>query len=198
MVVLYLVMTFSAPLESTLLSRPYRPDEVARNRQQLQKRNNGARLAITASEKLWFDDKTFTIDWTIDYNGPRHPFTILAPTLTFAVTDQTQLCIYSSDEYGSCQFAHIDAPFAWGVYKPSEECYATSVNEQPVSGKIQVKILEIDKELLRIRKYGLERNEKIYFQLREHARSRGDLINKSLDAWTGELWSNPVLVVIRK
>src|SRR5579885_794498 len=58
--------------------------EVFKERNRLHKRQTGALLTITAKwETRPGVEPGVVIDWAIDYDGPRQPFTILTPALSF-------------------------------------------------------------------------------------------------------------------
>lgn len=166
-------------------------------------RSNGALLTIKAKAgKTEKGVPTMVIEWQIDYDGPRPPFTVLKPSLerlTMAA-NQTMLYVYYSNPDGSGGQMRIEAPEFRGdgfPPRPSPADFVTSVPGKPVTGSFEVWLArEAPKFQPHLRRF--EPGETIYLQLHHSPTDRGEKDPPPLDAWTGRLWSAPVPVTVGK
>jgi hypothetical protein len=183
--------------------------ELVKERNKLHKRQTGALLTITAKwEKDPGIEWSVRIYWSIDYDGPRRPFTILTPGKG---TDPVVAHFWYLTPDGTA------AAFTWGwggmISGPQplkqKGMFSVSDGGKPVTGR-----LEQGGSYLK-RKLGWEPrpgDPPLWVQLRYTATDRGDGYEWpvdpvtlrvqqgppwTLDAWTGELWSQVVEVTAK-
>lgn len=171
---------------------PTLEDEIAR-RTRLAKRVNGAKLSIKPSYRSSGLDRKIVIRWEIDYDGPRHPFTILKPSYQESNGSTTIHFVYN-DSTGKTQYTHMASRPIYGRYDPSEQNFAISIDKKPVSGEFTVH----QDEVLKAVSLDIAPMSLLFVQIEhkplERGEARGGLLTKSLDAWTGMLWSMPTKV----
>jgi hypothetical protein len=174
--------------------------ELVKERNKLHKRQTGALLTITAQwEKDPGIEWAIRVDWSIDYDGPRRPFTILTPGQG---TDPVMAHFWYLKPDGTA------AAFTsgWGGLisgpQPLKQKGMFSVSDggKPVTGRLErgVSYLKgaMGREELR------PGDPPLWAQLEYTATDRGDsdvLSNEhwTLDAWTGALWSPVVEVTVK-
>ncbi|HVK18641.1 MAG TPA: hypothetical protein VM533_17035 [Fimbriiglobus sp.] len=183
--------------------------ELMNERSKLHKRQTGALLTIQAkSEKAPEFVPAVEIGWSIDYDGPRHPFAILAPSLSIPAADQTVLHFWYVGAFGRPVPVKIAAGVSEGIPPPKgKESYAISVGGKPATGD---PIVTSWRELSRFARRAFRPGEAVLFQLEHVPTDRGNgyewVIGPpphrqvsegpawTLDAWTGQLWSQPVVL----
>jgi hypothetical protein len=186
--------------------------ELVKERDKLHKRQTGALLTITAK---WVKEPGvvagIVIDWQIDYDGPRRPFTVLSPYLGYLAISQTALRFWHPDADGKPTGFKLEAE---GEGKPPtkrKEHFSISVDGKPVTGRIVVGSSAYLKGHFggREPKPG---DPRLWVQLEHAPTDRGDGYDMirdpatgfatkgptwTLDAWTGQLWSQVVEVAPR-
>lgn len=187
------------------------PAELAKmfeERGRLHKRVSGARLTIAAK---WVTDPksepAIRVDWTIDYAGPRRPFTIAAPWKSGTDVARAHLWYVRPDGTAAA------FTYGWGgppldprPWKDRSE-FAVAADGQPLTGRLATGVTSL-KGKFGGREPGPE-DPRLWAQLEFKATDRGDgfdLVRDpvgrglvegpawSFDAWTGHLWS-PVVEV---
>lgn len=180
-----------------------------RERNQLHKRADGARLTATAK---WVKEAGVeagvAVDWAIDYAGPRRPFAILTPG---AWTDPVVAHYWHLKPDGSV------ATFTGGWGGPSfgprpplhRETFSVSADGQPLTGRLATGSWSFQGALGRIPGPG---DPPLWVQLEYAPTEQGDGFDLvydpvtdrsirgaewSLDAWTGRLWSPVVEVAVK-
>ncbi|MFO0797452.1 MAG: hypothetical protein U0804_08230 [Gemmataceae bacterium] len=181
--------------------------KVFQERNQLHKRQTGALLTITAK---WVDDgriePLIRATWSIDYDGPRRPFTILKPG---GGENAALLHFWYLDSKGGVATCHT----GWGGASYHKEppkqksMYAISPDGKAVSGHLERGITSLRGGFGRYPKSG---DPSLWAQLEHTPTDRGDGFERhfdpktgittkgagwTLDAWTGKLWS-PVVEVV--
>ena len=151
----------------------------------------------TKRGKDFGDQQECHIDWSIDYNGPRKPFTVLQPSFTISSSGQTKLFVYYPQHDGSGSETFVQSPFASGRWSAVGSAFITSKGDGSVAGTIAIPMGEnfhserSDHPPI-LRKF--PRGTTIYLQLHHQPTERGWI--DSVDAWTGLLWSEPVALII--
>ncbi|MCI0641468.1 MAG: hypothetical protein L0Y72_04380 [Gemmataceae bacterium] len=159
------------------------------------KRWNGALLLATASIAKGKDGQELHIHWSIDYNGPRPPFTILEPSLARPISSQTTVRYYAEFKDGKRYPFQIAAPSPLGFSIPQPGWFVTAEKGEKASGTLVLSLARI-KERYQFKHgdYAIE-SPVLRFQLEHTPSARGQ--NGHLDAWTGQLFSKVVLVPIK-
>ncbi len=128
------------------------------------------------------------IRWKIDYTGPRFPFTIWKPGMTFMHYGGTSVELLAVTEDGKQHVVKIQADLPPPlIYVRDREGFATLKKGESATGTIEVGLgrnfnkvqLTLDDALTRITP------QRLYVRLRHKVGERGERYN--LDAWTGEL-----------
>ena len=174
--------------------KPPTAAEFANGYHKNQKRVNGAYLSIQADRVPGAKGEDIAVDWTIDYDGPRMPFIILAPTLTVPVGDQTFLSFYLDDDKGVGQYVHFAAELACVSPPPNEEHFAKSKGMKPPTGRLTVTVEALLEKAKKKGRTAFRPGDTVHVQLNHRPGSRGDEGGLSLDAWTGYLRSNVVYI----
>ena len=164
-------------------------------RAKLRKRHAGAMLTIQPiSEKAPGFEAAVEIGWSIDYTGPRHPFTILKPDLTGSLSRQTIIHFWHAGAEGKA----VPFQFASGVGEGApplrqKEVFSVSADGKPVNGCPLVLTWQ---SLSRRSGRAFKRGDVVLVQMEHAPTDRGDSDPRderrwALDAWTGQLWSQP-------
>jgi hypothetical protein len=176
--------------------------EVIKERNKLHKRQTGALLTITAQ---WVHDPglepAIRINWSIDYDGPRRPFIVLTPDLSFTAAGQTSILFWHLDAEGRPVEFTIKAMHNLGP-RPlkRKEWFSVSEGGKPVAGRI-------GQGGSYLKGYFSGRmpapgEPRLWVQLEHAPTDRGDSDTWSenkwtLDGWTGQLWSQVVEVATK-
>jgi hypothetical protein len=187
--------------------------ELVKERNALHKRQTGALLTITAKwEKDPRTEAGIVIDWQIAYDGPRRPFTVLTPRLDFSEpVGQTTAHFWYPGPDGKPAGFKIAAggPTIW--LPPKQKAwFSVAADGKLVAGKISA---GGGRHLKRFSGRDLRPGEpRLWVQLGHAPTDRGDgfewAVNPdtdrveqgppwTLDAWTGELWSQVVEVAVK-
>jgi hypothetical protein len=186
--------------------------ELIKERGKLHKRQTGALLTITAR---WVHDPglepAVRIDWLIDYDGPRRPFTILAPDKAMGANPAV------------AHFWHLKpdgtaAVFTWGLggggpagKLPHKQkgMYSVSDGGKPVTGQFNAGGSHLKGKMGREPRPG---DPPMWVQMEYAPTDRGDGFDWpvdpatgfatkgpawTFDAWTGHLWSPVVPVAVK-
>jgi hypothetical protein len=171
--------------------------EVAKERNKLHKRQTGALLTLTARwEKRPLGGPVPTqglaviIDWTIDYDGPRHPFIVLSPDLFPQAFEQTAIHFWSAGDGGQTVPFRVAAEIFPGDWEVRRDHFSVARDGKPVAG--QLVVYEDRLRQAAGRRFGPA--DVLLVQLEHAPRDRGDDTGTILDAWTGRLWSNAIPV----
>jgi hypothetical protein len=155
-----------------------------------QQRMNGAKLTIgyaTISGKG--DGRGLTVDWSIDYTGPRPPLAILTPTFDWPTCGQTKLYFVRKDDAGKARPFWLATETHDGPGPPDGPPFSVSRGGKPVSGVFTVPIRLVRKAGGR----DVDAKGPLHLQVLHQPTDRGFRGGKGdLDAWTGGLWSNPL------
>jgi hypothetical protein len=128
------------------------------------------------------------IDWQIDYNGPRHPFTVLSPDLFPQAFEQTAIHFWYVGDGGRAIPFRVAAGVIAGAWPVRKEHFSVAEGSKPVAG--QLVVYEGSLSQIAGREFGP--GDVLLVQLEHAPRSRGDETRTTLDAWTGKLWSQVV------
>ncbi len=190
------ILLLSGPLPA-LDTRPESAAHIAGKRLDLHTRENGAKLWIAAETVAGPNGRAIEVKWSIEYNGSRRPFTILAPSLTRPASDNTYLAVYCDNWIGVGQYLYCSPPPRPRDWAPRAEDFVISKGGEPVTGTLTVSLADLGKQAVKkgVRKF--QPGSRVYIQLRFTTNDRGNTGGNELDAWTGELWSNPVAVTIK-
>jgi hypothetical protein len=150
----------------------------------LHRRVNGALL----SSKVKATSETTTLTWTLDYDGPRSPLTILRPSLEDATGGQTEVIVYAEGKNGWAHSRELRSPTQPGKYMSRKDWFVTVEKDKQISGTITISIPEA-------RDFFREQwpdqfdgtIAKLHVQLIHKPTDRGEA--HGFDAWTGELHS---------
>jgi hypothetical protein len=168
--------------------------EVFKERAKLHRRQTGALLTIAARwEKRPRGGPTgpglaVVIDWSIDYDGPRHPFTVLNPSLSPSAAEQTTVHFWYVDTAGRAVPFQLAAGDIAGPWLVRPEDFSVAAGGKPVDGQLEVYEGGLAQRAGRRFRPG----DVLLVQLEHTPRDRGDVTGSTLDAWTGRLWSQPV------
>ncbi|MCI0378014.1 MAG: hypothetical protein L0215_10430 [Gemmataceae bacterium] len=162
---------------------------------ELAKRWCGALLEATASIAKGKDGQELRIHWSIDYNGPRPPFTILEPSLTRAISNQTTVKFYAESKDGKRYAFEIAAPVPLGVSIPQPGWFVTAQKGEKATGTLVLSLARIKERYQHRHGDYSSESPVLRFQLEHTPSARGQ--NGQLDAWTGQLFSKVVLVPIK-
>ncbi|MCI0738259.1 MAG: hypothetical protein L0Y72_04390, partial [Gemmataceae bacterium] len=164
---------------------------------ELAKRWNGASLHATASIAKGKDGQELHIHWSIDYNGPRLPFTILEPSLTRPIGIQTTVWFFAEFKDGKRYPFLISAPTPSHslILRGPHGSFVTVEKGKKAAGTLVLPLARI-KETYQHKHgdYSIE-SPVLRFQLQHAPKERGQ--NADLDAWTGQLHSKVVRVPIK-
>jgi hypothetical protein len=163
-----------------------------------QERYNGALLSIAAEHVRDREKDLLRVKWAIDYDGPRRPFTVLAPTLTLPTGGGTYLAVNCDDRAGAATQLNVSSPPGRsGIWYPGPKAFATSAAGKPLTGTLDIQLTELDKLAEGRDIPPLAVGVTVYVQLHHYTPYRGGEAGLSLDAWTGKLWSNVVAVTLK-
>lgn len=193
---------------------PKRPiDEVVKERTALHKRQTGALLTITAK---WEMRKPGTgpgvvIDWGIDYDGPRRPFTVFTPVLSKRGVGQTTAYFWYPDADGKAAGFKLESDGEGFLPPIRKEDFSVAADGKPVAGRIVV-----GSGVRFTGRFGGPEprpgEPRLWVQMEHAPTDRGDgyqnvrnpdtglserVLTFSLDAWTGQLWSPVVEVAVK-
>lgn len=160
------------------------------------KRSNGALLTIKAASEIDLENEVIDIDWEIDYTGPRQPFIVSKLTLTTPLGHQTKLAVYCKGRDNEVKQLYFSASMP-ELLSPSKYGYIVSENNKPVRDKIQLETKNLLAEVQKKRGGQLVARERLYFHLNFTPVYRGEAADPPLDAWTGNLWSQPIAVIVK-
>jgi hypothetical protein len=179
-----------------VLGLPPALTELARERAWLHKRQAGAMLTIKPkSEKDPRFEAAVEIGWSIDYTGPRHPFTILSPGQSVSLPNQTMIHFWHADAEGKA--VPFNFTFGYGGEGPQalrqQDAFSVPADGKPVTGD---PIVLSWQNLSRHAGRAFERGDVVLVQMEHAPTDRGDSHPRderrwTLDAWTGRLWSQP-------
>ena len=111
----------------------------------LQRQDNGARLSVTAEFSKGRKGQFVELKWSITYCGPRPPLTILKPTITRPTSGQTELVVYCDSTRGyGLRFSFL-SPSHNGYWIPGSSDFVTADGGHPVTGILNVPVLELVK-----------------------------------------------------
>jgi hypothetical protein len=186
---------------------------IFKERNALHKRQTGARLTISAKwEKGAQTEYAIAVKWMIDYDGPRRPFTVLTPALSFTAPEQTAAHFWYLDAAGTPVAFKLASGKQSIVPAPHKQkgWFSTAPDGKLVTGTI---IVGGRRHLKHHVGRELDPGEPSLWVQLEHAPiDRGDgfewvqdprtgVVSEgapwTLDAWTGKLWS-PVVEVAGK
>jgi hypothetical protein len=167
-------------------------------RAKLRKRQAGAMLTIQAKSGSWSGAEPSTrVYWSIDYTGPRHPFTILSPAQTGSLWHQTMVHFWYADAEGKAVPFKSSSGVGEGPQPlRQKEVFSISADGKPVTGGP----LAISwQNLSRLAGRGFNPGDVVLVQMEHAPTDRGDshpqdVRRWTLDAWTGRLWSQPAAV----
>jgi hypothetical protein len=169
-------------------------------------RVNGALLRITADEKGERDPAapfdlgpSVAVHWSIDYDGPRPPLTILKPTLGPAGYDQTLLLFFLIADDGKDYPVPIPAspPNIPGIFFTGAADFATVKEKEVARGTLSIswqRVLAAAREKWPAR-FAESGPRSAYVQLRHAPTDRAEHLR--LDAWTGRLQTELVPVPLK-
>lgn len=181
--------------------------ELFKKQNALHKRHTGALLTITAKwEETPMSGPSLRVHWSIDYNGPRRPFTILNPSHNGSTEGRTTVHLWYLQNDGtpaSIPFV-VGGGVSWPPHPKQKEWFAISAEGKPVGGAI---ILGNGAHLKqRFEREPSPGSPPLWVQLEHAPTDRGDA-NASefgfapehwtLDAWTGRLWSYVAEVLVK-
>ncbi len=150
----------------------------------------GARLTIKAS--VGKDDgitQQVRIDWSIDYTGKRHPFTIWKPSFERPTKGQTRLYVFYPRPTGEGDATFIEAPSPVADAPEVKDHFALANDGKSIGGDVVLLFGKVNPETLRGRRpERFAKGTTIYMRLAHAPTERG----ADLDAWTGHLMSNIV------
>jgi hypothetical protein len=183
------------PAVSLEAKPPYKPSEsmteLVTRYSERQRRKHGAKMSITAETRKDQEGKPeLVVHWQIDYDGPRPPFTILPPDLQLPTNWQTKLYLYYEAAGRAPQEFLIPSPSFAGRSAIHEEQFVTARSDE--NRVIGYNVIHPDLVRYRLESGELQTFptdidvETCYLQLYHRPTHRSG----SLDAWTGELWSN--------
>jgi hypothetical protein len=169
-------------------------DELIKRLPDAQKRENGAKLTIAnAAISGQGEARRFTLDWSIDYTGPRPPLVILTPTFQWPTHGQTKLYFVRRGEAGKAKPFWVATVTEDGPGPGGRPPFSISKDGKPVASLLFVPIRLLRKAADR----DVDTAEPLYVQMLHQPTDRGLWGGKDdLDAWTGTLWSNPLQVKI--
>src|SRR5262245_30017542 len=153
--------------------------EGGRVRQGMHKRVNGALLdARTVSAGA-----VLRVSWSLDYDGPRQPLTILEPSLTNYTVGQTELLIYALGHDGQRYYVAFASPSPPCYYFSPREHYVLVGKGASATGEVSVRAADIRAKFARQYpgKFG-DRPPPMAWQLIHKPHQRGEAFG--LDAWT--------------
>jgi hypothetical protein len=184
--------------------------ELVKERNKLHKRQTGALLTITAQwEREPGIAPSVRVYWQIDYDGPRRPFTILTPGQG---TDEARAHFwYLKPDGTAAAFTRGWGGVISGPQPLKQKAWlSVAADGKPVNGKL---IVGGGSFLKRFAGRDLRPGDPpLWAQLRYTATDRGDGYEWpvdpvtlevrqgpawTLDAWTGELWSQVVEVTVK-
>jgi hypothetical protein len=161
-------------------------------RSQMAKRKNGVLLQATAKIVAGKEGDEIRLDWTLDYNGPRQPLTILIPTL-FDTFGQTTVVFYAEDKDETSLYEYARPsdswPVPWAPFVQNKELFIKVEKGKKGTGTIVVPVSKVASYY----KEGWGQQFKdppkeLYVQLVHAPFDRGEGFG-GLDAWTGEVYS---------
>ena len=166
-------------------------------RSELNRRTNGAMLVATASASETDADR-IEIQWSLDYDGPRPPLTILRPSLELATCSQTQVIVYARPAGGRPHEMILSSPLQHGKYWAPQGWFVTVEKGKTTTGVIPIRVSEIKAFFLKNwpDRFRESPPPEVRIQLVHRPTDRGGQYN--LDAWTGELYSAVILVELKK
>ena len=154
-----------------------------KGRSYLHRRTNGAVLAATASVTNE-PAQAITLSWTLDYTGPRQPFTILKPSLRLATGQTVAVFHTGGKEY------RLASPFQHGKYASHKSWFLTLPKGEKARGEILVPVSQVKKYFLKHwpEAFDKQRPPDLRVQLVHKPHDRG--VQHTLDAWTGDLYTS--------
>jgi hypothetical protein len=164
--------------------------EFYKGRSTLAKRGFGVLLQATAkaAAKPNAPDE-ITIQWTLDYTGPRPPLIILEPTLERETEGQTAALFYAEGPDQKVYTYQVDSPSPVILTGVPDKWFLTVDKGKAATGRISIPAVKvrIGFQATWPEIFG-ETPPVLHVQLWHKPRFRGG----DMDAWTGELFS-PVL-----
>ncbi|MEQ8785246.1 MAG: hypothetical protein RIC55_03070 [Pirellulaceae bacterium] len=161
-------------------------------------RVNGARLRITVDGKGKLDPATtapldpgppVAVHWSIDYDGPRPPLTILKPTLKPAGHAQTRLVFFliAADGEGYPVTIAASPPNIPGIFLSDKDDFVTIEPKETARGAITVSWSRVwtAAQDRWPGQFAAGDPRAVYVQLRHGPTDRAEHLG--LDAWTGQL-----------
>ncbi|MCI0378015.1 MAG: hypothetical protein L0215_10435 [Gemmataceae bacterium] len=183
---------FSSP---SAISQEKASEEFYKRRDEQAKRWNGALLEATASIAKGKDGQELHIHWSIDYNGPRPPLTILEPSLTRPISIQTVVVFYAEFKDGKRYPFQFAAPSALGFRIPEAGWFVTAEKGKKATGTLILSLAKI-KERYQFKHGDYSIGSPVLRLQLEHSPSERGQAGE-LDAWTGTLYSKVVLVPLK-
>jgi hypothetical protein len=182
--------------------------ELFQERGKLHQRQTGALLTITAKWETRNPaaEPGIVIEWQIDYDGPRRPFTILKP-MTYPPGGRSAMHFWYMGPDGKAVRFEIPLVGVGKQWPAGKEGYAVSEGGKPVTGRISAGGASYLRG--RIGRVPEPGDPRLWVQLEHAPTDRGDGYDMvfdpatgrttrgaawTLDAWTGHLWS-PVVEV---
>ncbi|MCI0699597.1 MAG: hypothetical protein L0241_00730 [Planctomycetia bacterium] len=168
---------------------------------------NGVEMDVTV-ETIHKNNKAtdFEFTWTLTYTGPRSPLIILEPSLTHPSMGQTYVRFFAfpKDAKQGRAAAHI-SPTYWDLQKPGEFPpkledlrkqwkFVTIEKGKSATGTTTFPVETLKKRLLTEypKEFVADTPPELWVKFFHRPSDRAEF--KSLDAWTGELWT-PILTV---
>lgn len=164
---------------------------------------NGVTLRIKVKPTPADEPDAVEVQWTLKYSGPRPPLTILRPSLTDTALKarETELMVYAtgkSKETFRYDFLSPAQAFGFFPFGPPAKRFLTIKEGKAGRDKLTVKIADIRDNFRKRKPDEYDRTTpprlhvKLYFNPAERGAAHG------LDAWTGELESNVVPLMLNK
>jgi hypothetical protein len=161
-------------------------------------RSNGVRFKAKVVIEGRLKASNIRIVWTIDYNGPRPPLTILKPSLRYETSGQTWVRIFATGSDGKTRMMELTSPSLDPSYTslpairlPEMDWFITVPQKKSFSDdSIVIKSSKLRNYFTTKfpKQYNGLKPPKITLQLFHNPEERGEL--HKLDAWTGFLYTD--------
>jgi hypothetical protein len=176
-------------------------------------RTNGVTFTVRTNAPRMLGDKVIELFWTLRYDGPRSPLVIVKPSLEIPSGVQTFVLLHAAPAgkdygYSYATFSPLfeqEKPLAAGIgcclpfppllkFKKSKDDFLFIPSGKQVRGCIQVSLREMKALFLRAYPGEFDRKRAPTLFADVHYRPYDRAEDLSLDAWTGDLTTGPLVV----
>jgi hypothetical protein len=177
-------------------AKPLPFEQFCKGRNNLAGRKNGLLLQATINVEKVKGGANARIVWTLDYNGPRPPLTILQPTVSAATSRQTEVTFFAEGKHGRVYEYSIASPVPPNILPIGKGLFLIQQKGKPLTGVIEIPITKIREGYIKAWPSVFGKNPpKIQVQLCHKPRERG--VEHNMDAWTGEVWTQMLEVRLK-